>query len=143
MAITTFVARAATCDVVPGTTEASPDGLLHIKGRVFTDLVESQDSRVAGTNRPTLDIDLNPESGDGELRGSFALKPDAVGGTWEGALQGRFVRGFVQSSGIARGTGALEGSVMRVEFQQVAAYPGQLPCESPQAFFEMQGMILE
>ncbi len=143
MTLTMFTATAATCDVAPGTTEATDDGMLHIKRQVFTDLVESQDPRIAGTNRPTLDINLNPESGDGELRGSFTLQPTAVDGTWEGELQGQFIQGFVTSSGIARGTGALAGAVMRVEFQQVASYSGQLPCESPQAFFEMHGMILE
>ena len=143
MALTTFTATAATCDVVPGTPEDTGDGMLHIRRQVFTDIVESHDPRIAGTNRPILDLDLDQQSGDGELRGSFALKPNGVDGAWEGELQGRFVKGLVISSGIARGTGALAGAVLRVEFRQVAAYPGQPPCESPKAFFEMNGMILE
>ena len=142
MPLTTFAATAATCDIAPGTTEATGDGMLHIRGRVFTDQVESQEPRLAGTNRPTLDIDFNEQTDDGELRGRFTLTPARVDGTWEGELQGQFVKGFVRSSGLARGTGALEGSVLWVEFQQVAEYPGQPPCENPKAFFTMRGMIL-
>ncbi len=143
MALKMFMATAATCNVVPGASETTGDGMLHIRRQVFTDMVESDDPRIAGTNTPILDIDLDPQNGDGTLRGSFTLKPHGADGTWEGELEGRFVQGMGRSSGIARGAGALAGAVLRVEFQQVAAYPGRPPCENPQAFFEMNGMILE
>ena len=143
MTLSTFEATAATCEVTPGIEEAAGKGMVHIKGQVFTDIVEAQDSRISGTNVPTLDLIFSPESGDGELQGSFTLKPKSVDGTWEGELRGRFVKGFVTSSGIARGTGALEGSVMRIDFQQVPEYAGEPPCEDPKAFFEMKGLILE
>ncbi len=143
MALTTFNATAATCEVVPGTTETTADGLVHIRQQIFTDIVESQDPRIAGTNTPVLDIDLDQQSGTGALRGTFLLKPSAGDGEWEGELQGHFDQGLVRSSGIARGTGALGGSVLQVEFRQVVTYPGEPPCESPKASFEMNGMILE
>ncbi|OGO65649.1 MAG: hypothetical protein A2Z45_11855 [Chloroflexi bacterium RBG_19FT_COMBO_55_16] len=143
MALTVFAATAATCEIVLGTEQPIADGTLKIQGRVFTDRVESQDSRIAGTNVPTLDITINPKSGDGDLQGKFRLKPNTVDGAWEGELQGRFVNGLVTSWGIARGSGALLGSVLRIDFQQVVEYPGKPPCEDPKAFFEMRGLILE
>ncbi len=143
MAITTFTATAVTCDVVPGAPEASDDGMQRIRGQLFSDVVESQDPRIAGVNRPLLDLAFDPESGNGELRGSFVLTPSGLDGAWEGELQGRFVQGFVRSSGIARGVRALAGAVLRIEFEQVPADGRASPCETPKAFFDMSGMILE
>src|SRR3990172_4258265 len=117
MALTVFAATAATCEIVLGTEQPIADG--------------------------TLKITINPKSGDGDLQGKFRLKPNTVDGAWEGELQGRFVNGLVTSWGIARGSGALLGSVLRIDFQQVVEYPGKPPCEDPKAFFEMRGLILE
>src|SRR3982751_1398545 len=89
MTLTAFVATATTCDVAPGSEEVTEQGVLRIRGRTFTDLVESSDPYVAGTNRPTLNFDLDPSRGEGQLRGSFALSPSDRGGTWEGELTGR------------------------------------------------------
>src|SRR3989304_7553680 len=143
MALIEFSSTAATCEIDPGTEHALADGTLQINGRVFTDKVESQDSRIAGTNMPTLNITFNPQMGEGEIQGKFRLKPDAFEGAWEGELHGRFVNGMVTSWGIARGSGALQGSVLRVDFQQGASYPGTPPWHEPEAFFEMRGLILE
>ncbi|HLA99700.1 MAG TPA: hypothetical protein VJL34_14730 [Anaerolineales bacterium] len=143
MALFEFSAMAATCEIDPGTEQALADGALQINGRVFTDKVESHDSRIAGTNMPTLNITFNPKLGEGELQGKFILTPIAFDGAWEGELHGRFVNGMVTSWGIARGSGALQGSVLSVDFQQVASYPGTPPCDEPKAFFEMRGLILE
>jgi hypothetical protein len=112
MAFTKLGATAATCKITPGTQQQDDQGKLHIKGQVFSDIVESQDPRIAETNKPTLDLDLNPESGEGELSGGFTLRPKTVAGTWEGQMRGRFIKGLVRASGVARGTGALEGSVL-------------------------------
>ena len=67
MTLTSFTALAATCNVNLGTAETVENGLVRIRSRIFTDEVESGDSRIAGTNTPTLDIDLDPQSGAGEL----------------------------------------------------------------------------
>jgi hypothetical protein len=138
-----FRATAATCEVTSGTTTSGDDGMLHLRGQIFRDRVESQEPRVAGTNQPVLDIALNPQDQQGTLRGTFTLKPHAINGAWEGELEGHFVQGLVTSAGMARGTGALAGAVLWVEFRQITAYPGNPPCPSPSAFFEMQGIILE
>src|SRR3970282_1668569 len=119
MPLTTFTAAAATCEIDPGTEVSDDAGMLQISDRVFTDLVASEETRIAGTNKPALKITLNPVTGEGTLEGTFVLTPDAVKGTWEGELNGRFVQGMVKSSGIARGTGELQGSVLQVSFQQI------------------------
>jgi hypothetical protein len=142
MALTAFVATATTCDVAPGSEQMTPQGVLQIRGRTFTDLVESSEPSVAGTNRPTLDVDLDPSRGDGQLSGRFALSPTQPGGTWEGELTGRFESGLVRAAGLARGTGRLAGAVLHVEFRQIVKHPGTPPCADPKAFFEMTGTIL-
>jgi hypothetical protein len=138
----TFSARATTCDVAPGSEENAPNGWLTIRGRTFTDVVESSEPDVAGTNRPTLDIDLDPASGGGRLRGRFVLTPSKTGGTWEGELSGAFEGGLVRAAGLARGTGRLAGAVLHVDYRQVPDRTGAIPCADPKAFFEMNGTIL-
>jgi hypothetical protein len=144
MALTPFFATATTCDVAPGSEEMTPQGVVQIRGRIFTDLVESTEPYIAGTNRPTLNLDFNPSGGDGQVRGTFALSPRDPGGVWEGELTGHFESGLVRAVGLARGTGRLTGAVLHVEFRQVAQLPGAPtpPCADPKAFFEMTGTIL-
>jgi hypothetical protein len=142
MPLTAFFATATTCDVAPGSEEVTPQGVVQIRGRQFTDVVESSEPYIAGTNRPTLNLDFNPSGGDGQLRGTFALSPKDPGGAWEGELTGRFESGLVRAVGLARGTGRLAGAVLHVEFRQVPQLPGKPPCADPKAFFEMTGTIL-
>ena len=140
MAQTEFTAVGTTCEVDPGTEEmAGPT--LQIRGRVFTDFVESDDQRLAGVNKVTLDLDLDPSTGQGTLEGSFVLSPNSVDGAWEGTLSGNLKEGLVTSTGHAMGTGGLDGGHLHVEFQQVAEHPDQPPCEDPQAFFQMWGHV--
>ena len=142
MTLTAFVATATTCHVVPGSEEVTEDGKLRVRDRTFTDLVESSEPYIAGTNRPTLNLDFDPARGDGVVRGRFALSPSSPGGRWEGELSGRFESGLVRAVGLACGTGPLAGSVLHVEFRQIPAHPGTPPCPEPKAFFEMAGTIL-
>jgi hypothetical protein len=142
MPLSSFVATATTCDIAPGSEQLTVQGLLQIRGRTFTDLVESSHPSVAGTNRPTLDLDVDPSRGDGQLRGRFVLSPSEAGGAWEGEITGRIEGGTVRAAGLARGTGRLSGAVLQVEFRQIANHPGAPPCAEPKAFFEMNGTIL-
>jgi hypothetical protein len=143
MKLTAFTASATTCDVKPGSEAPDNKGILHIKGQVFTDIVESTDGRIAGVNVPTLNIVIDPATGKGELSGSFVWKPKADNGAWEGMMEGQILEGLVAARGLARGTGALEGLSLRVDFRQVREGQGQPPCPEPKAFFAMQGLILE
>jgi hypothetical protein len=142
MPLSTFLATATTCHVAPGSEELSAQGVLRIRGRVFTDVIESAEPRVAGTNKPTLDLDFDPSRGEGELRGTFTLSPTQPGGVWEGELAGSLEGGMVRAAGLARGAGRLTGAVLHVEFRQVPSHPAAPPCAEPKAFFEMTGTIL-
>lgn len=141
--VTLFAATATTCNVAPGEETTGSDGAVHIRRRVFTDIVACPDQRVAGVNTPTLDLDINPADGSGALEGRFVLRPERVDGSWEGDLKGQIRGGMVSASGLARGTGTLAGTVMRVDFRQLKELSGPSPCPNPLAFFAMEGMILE
>jgi hypothetical protein len=141
MQLMSFSAFATTRDVDPGTESTSADGIVQARNRVFTDIVESDDPRVAGINRPRLAIDVDPRDGSGSLSGDFELQLSA-GGSWRGVLSGTIVGGLVRAEGLAVGTGPYAACAMRVDFQQVAAHAGQPPCAEPKAFFEMKGQLL-
>jgi hypothetical protein len=138
-----FAATATTCAVAPGSQESGENGIVHVRQQAFTDIVRSRDQRIAGVNKPVLDLDFNPVDGTGTVRGRFTLQPDKAGGAWEGHMTGEIRNGLVTAQGLARGKGSLEGSVMRVDFRQVEKLPGDAPCASPTAFFEMEGSILD
>ena len=142
MSLAKFVAAATTCAIDPGS-ERVEGGLVRISGRTFTEIVESAESRVAGTNRPVLDLEIDPAGGSGVLSGSFRFEPDAFSGAWEGELEGRLERGIVIARGLAHGTDDLAGMLLYVEFRQVPESPtgAPPPCDDPKAFFEMDGMI--
>lgn len=143
MSLAPFSASVTTCGVEPGSEEVGDDGLLHVTDRVFTDIVASSDPRVAGTNRVTVAMELDPDAGTGELQGSFVLTPDEVDGTWEGELAGH-LDGMVAADGLARGTGALEGAIAHIAFRQVEQHPtGEPACDEPLAFYELTGLTLE
>jgi len=142
MTLSTFTASATTCEVVPGDEQVGEEGQLRIRGRRFTDLVQSSEPLLAGVNRPVLDIELDPATGRGQLKGVFVLQPDGVSGRWDGELLGRIEKGLVTASGLARGTGDLESLILYSEFRQTADRPAiSPPCRDPQAFFEMEGVI--
>ncbi|MGH9166957.1 MAG: hypothetical protein ACRD02_03870 [Acidimicrobiia bacterium] len=143
MGLTSFTAGATTCGVDPGEEKVSEDGLLLVRNRVFTDIVESSESQVAGTNRVTVSLDLDPEAGTGAVKGTFTLTPKGLEGTWEGELVGS-LNGMISATGLGRGTGDLLGRVIYVSFQQVAEHPtGQPACEDSLAFYEMAGLVLQ
>jgi hypothetical protein len=141
--IKAFAATATTCEVTPGAQKPGSNGRVQIQNQAFTDVVQSSDSRVAGVNKPVLNLEFDPSSGTGSIEGSFVLRPERAGGSWEGYMTGEMRNGLVSAKGIARGRGALDGLVMRVDFRQVEKLPGKAPCANPSAYFEMEGSILE
>lgn len=136
-----FSAFATTRDVEPGRETSGADGRIHARDRVFTDIVESDDPRIAGINEVRLAVDLDPRDGSGSVWGSFELHPSA-GGSWRGSLTGLIVGGIVQAQGLAIGSSDWAGWVMRVDFRQVPAHPGSPPCAEPKAFFEINGRLM-
>jgi hypothetical protein len=141
--LTRFTATATTCAVSPGSERVGDRGMLHIANRVFSDIVESEDDRIAGTNEPALDIDVDTTTGEASLQGRFKLAPKSGSGSWEGELLGHITGGLVTAAGLAHGKGALERAILRVDFRQVPKLAAPAPCADPKAFFEMDGWILE
>jgi len=141
MSLSTFVAAATTCAIDPGT-ERVEGGLVRVSQRTFTDVVQSDERMIAGTNRPVLDLEVDPAAGTGVLSGSFLLQPTAFSGAWEGEIEGRIDQGLVRARGIARGRDGLDGMMLYVEFRQAPDSPNAVPpCQDPKAFFEMEGLI--
>lgn len=136
-----FTALATTCAISPGTEKPGANGMLHVRQRTFTDVVVSDDPRIAGTNKPVLDIDIDTGSGTAEIRGTFTLA--AAQGSWSGELLGKITDGMVRASGVARGAGSHQGAVLSVSFHQVAGHSTPPPCATPMAYFEMEGIILD
>ncbi len=143
MSLIPFQARATTCDVKPGTETADGPGQVHIKDQHFSDIVESTELRMVGTNELVLDLDVEPATGRGSLRGTFALRSTSGDGSWEGELEGRLSGGVVTAVGAAKGKGAFDGAILRIDFRQVKERVGPHPCDAPKAFFDMEGFILE
>jgi hypothetical protein len=141
MGLSEVSASATTCGVEPGEEVMGEDGLLRIRGRVFTDIVRSSDPRLTGTNRVTVSLDLNPAAGTGQLTASFILTPEESEGVWEGEMLGT-LKGMISATGLARGTGTLNGAVAYLTFQQVASHPsGEPDCDDALAFYAMTGLI--
>lgn len=141
MAISKVEAVATTCDVAPGQEKQDASGV-HIRNRTFTDRVESETGTFDGTNRVTVDLDVNPADGTGKLAGTFELALSSGAGGWKGEVSGHLEGGMVVAEGLARGTGSLEGAVLHIDYRQIKEHPKKAPCEKPLAFFRMKGLVL-
>src|SRR3954463_1912706 len=133
-------AIATTVSIEPGTQDEDGAGV-HIRHRTFTDRVESRDLAFDGTNRVTLDADIDA-GGAGTLRGVFELRLTNGEGSWTGELDGRFEGGLVIAQGIGRGGGRHEGGVVHIAYRQIPAHPGKPPIAAPLAVFDMSGVML-
>ena len=133
-------AIATTVRIEPGT-ERTDDQGAHIRNRTFTDRVQSSAATLDGTNRVTLDLDIDARGG-GVLRGAFELVLTNGNGAWQGELEGRFENGMVVAEGMGRGTGAQEGAVVHIDYRQLTAHPGKPPIDQPLAVFDMKAVVL-
>jgi hypothetical protein len=134
-------AIATTVRIEPGT-ERTDDQGAHIRNRTFTDRVQSSAATLDGTNRVTLDLDIDAR-GAGVLRGVFELVLTSGKGTWTGEVQGHFENGMVVAEGLAHGTGAQEGAVLHIGYRQIPEHPGSPPVDQPLAVFDMRGVMLQ
>src|SRR5688572_5397132 len=125
MALERMHGFATTVGVSPGSERTDADGL-HIRGRIFTDRVESSSGALHGENRVGLDLDVSPDGG-GVLAGTFELTLGDGTGSWRGELAGRLEGGLVAAEGLARGTGGRAGGVVHIEFRQVKEHPATPP----------------
>lgn len=135
-----IAAIATTFAIEPGTEETDERGA-HIRQRTFIDRVQSPEVAFDGTNRVTLDLDVDAR-GSGSLRGIFELVLTTGNGAWKGEIEGHFENGMVVAEGIAYGVGAQEGAVLHIDYRQLKEHPGRPPVDQPLAVFDMKGVLL-
>lgn len=136
-----FKASAVTTEVEFGT-EQQCAGRLIVKNRVFTDVVRSSDSLIAGTNFPDMNLDIDLETMSGKVHGTFVWQTETVDGQWEGEIVGELSDGLVKAYGLGKGTGTLDGALLRVDFQQVNELGDPPEIDEPLALYEMSGIIV-
>jgi len=100
--------------IEPGEEWISEDNVLHVRGRVMVYVVESEEYRIAGTNRITQNYDLNLTTGNGPYTVTCYHEPSAVDGRWEGRLIGGFKNFVFSGEGVAKGYGELHGYIQVV-----------------------------
>jgi predicted small lipoprotein YifL len=100
--------------IVPGDDWISEDNVLHVRGRVMVWVVESDEYRIAGTNKITQNYHLNLTTGNGSYTVTCYHEPSAVDGRWEGRLIGGFKNFVFSGEGAAIGYGELDGYIQVV-----------------------------
>ena len=97
--------------IEPGEEWISEDNVLHVRGRVKVYVVESDEYRIAGTNKITQNYYLDLTTGNGQYMVTCYHEPSAVDGRWEGRLIGGFENFIFSGEGAARGYGELDGYI--------------------------------
>jgi len=110
----------------PGQEWVSEDNVLHVRGRVVLDIIESDESRIAGISTVTWDMDMDLITGNGTYTSKCFHEPSAFDGTWEGRLIGELKNFIFSGQGACRGTGEFEG--MRMILQIHDTPPPYIVC---------------
>ncbi len=108
----------------PGKQWVSDDGILHARGRVFVDKLETDEIRVAGIVTITCDYDLNLATGSGTYSSKWSQATNEVAGTWKGKLVGEFTNYLFSGFGVGKGFDDLKGLELTVELQEDPNNPG-------------------
>ncbi len=139
---TSFTAIDAACSVTPGTQWVSGN-VLHIRGEVEDKRIASADPMVNGSERAVVNVDLNLVTGSGNGWGTVLVRPDTINGTFTGTFSGAITADVFSGSGVAQGTGTLEGYTLMGTFQQIQPSANQ-PCAPAPALDAdgVQGVIL-
>ena len=96
----------------------SEDGILHIRGRIIRDRLETDNVRLTGFLTVQMNYNLNVTTGTGTMSGQWSLDPDEHEGTWKGTSVLKF-RNFVLSGhGHGKGAGDFKGLQITVKFHE-------------------------
>ena len=87
----------------------SEDGVLHMRGVLVVNLIDSESPYLAGTNTVNMNVDLNPATGYGHAYGRGLITPFAKNGTWEGRFSTHVSPDGIQGKAVVHGTGELMG----------------------------------
>jgi hypothetical protein len=104
----------------PGEQWVSEEGIVHIRGQINTAQVVSTDARANGINVVTINLNIDPATGNGTGHGQFILDVDGMDGAWEGTFVGWLTYGVFSGRIIGHGTGDLAGQKVKSNFQQTA-----------------------
>ncbi len=86
----------------------SEDGILHMRG-IVTQNIDVAGPYDTGTASMTMNIDINPITGEGHGYGTFTIYPAAYNGTFEGHWSSHISPDGLRGSAAGHGTGDLEG----------------------------------
>jgi hypothetical protein len=87
----------------------SEDGILHMRGFLIENLIESESPYLAGINRVYANFDLNPATGEGHAYGKVSITPFTKDGTWEGQFSTHVSPDGIQGRAVVHGTGEMSG----------------------------------
>lgn len=90
----------------------SEDGVLHMRGFLIENLIESENLYLAGINQVYANLDLNPATGEGHAYGTVLITPLAKNGTWEGRFSTHVSPVGIQGKAVVHGNGELIGMKM-------------------------------
>jgi hypothetical protein len=105
----------------------SEDGVLHMRGVLVTNLIDSDSPYLAGTNMVNMNLDLNPATGEGHASGTVLITPIAKNGTWEGRFSTHVSPNGIQGKAVVHGTGELAGMKM---FNNMSNSDPNAPCHN-------------
>jgi hypothetical protein len=92
------------------------DGVLHVRGRIIRDRLETDNVRVTGFLTVNYDYDLNVATGGGTMTSTWSVDPDEYEGTWGGRSLIEFTNFILTGDGIGRGYGEFQGIKITVSF---------------------------
>ena len=108
--VTPLEATETVCAILdPGKEWVTRQGVLHIRGQVRKNRVESSEPRVDGWNTLIVNVNLDLRTMKGTLAGTFMIVPNTIDGAFEGTFQAQITDGLASGKAVAHGTGALEG----------------------------------
>lgn len=109
----------------------SEDGVLHMRGVRVVNLIDSENPYMAGINQLTMNVDLNPATGEGHAYGTVLLTPYAKNGTWEGRFSTQVLSTGIRGKAVGHGTGELTGMKM---FNQMSNLDPNNPCNTSEGY---------
>jgi len=105
----------------------SEDGVMHMRGVLVVNLIESENPYLAGINRLIMNVDLDPATGEGHAYGTALLTPSAKNGTWEGRFSTHIMPTGIRGKAVIHGTGELAGMKM---FNKMSNSDPNDPCNN-------------
>lgn len=109
----------------------SEDGILHMRGFLVVNLIDSDSPYLAGINQIRANMDLNPATGEGHAFGTVLITPFAKNGTWEGRFSTHVSPDGIQGKAVVHGTGELSGMK---QYNHISNSDPNDPCQTDKGY---------